>query len=145
MWAFSVGWWLLFYCRFGHVTQSIELNAGSKRLRIWKIQPLTVVSSLFKSLQISRVGAFFGGRARRGHNTKKNSCLLITRSVAGGCLQGGGTDVWRIGKGRYQGQNVLFWMTAGICGASFRIRQWCVFLVFRCVFLVKWCVSTSTL
>jgi len=25
------------------------------------------------------------------------------------------------------------------------IRQWCVFLVFRCVFLVKWCVRTSTL
>jgi len=29
--------------------------------------------------------------------------------------------VWRIGKGRDQGQNVPFSMTAGMCGATFRI------------------------
>ena len=84
--------------------------------------------------------------ARAGATTpRKNSCLLITRSVAGGVLARRGTDVWRIGRGRYQGQNVPLSMTAGICGASFLIRQWWVIGVRKWVFLVKWWVKESPL
>ena len=53
--------------------------------------------------------------------------------------------MWRIGRGRYQGQNVPLSMTAGICGASFLIRQWWVIGVRKWVFLVKWWVKESPL
>ena len=63
-----------------------------------------------------------------------------------------GVDVYMVGhrcvatrKGRFHCQNMPFWMPVGMCGVTYYIRQWWVFVEIQRVFLVKWWVRLSPL